>query len=368
MDFIYKGNSKSAGIYKLTNRTNGRIYIGSSSRFEKRWKQHEAALRNGKHSNKFLLADFNKCGTDAFVFKIVEIMEGTQEERLLKEEFYIKQHYDGGNQCYNFSKTTTWTTVGIKHSEQANSAKSEIMKKRWKEDKSFKDRMTGENSPCYGKPRTEEVKKAISEKARGNQRFLGRRQTDEAKKKIGDGNRGKVHSLEQNKQHSIALKGKKPSAETVKKRADAIRGYKQSDHQKQTTRLRNSKSYDIKLLSPSGEIFGPITNIMEFSREHKLLASSLYGIINGYRKTHKGWKIYRPDGSILPRRDGKNYNVKLLAPDGSVYGPIYGLIEFCRTHHLAPSTLPRVFDGRAKHHKGWTLLTSNPLSLFDPVN
>ena len=353
--FNYDGKSLKSGIYKITNRTNGRFYIGSTKQFKCRWKQHLGSLALNKHSNKFLQADYKKCGEPAFLFEVLEETAGEKEQRLEREQHYLNL-YVGTINCYNFAKTAAWTIEGVKHSEQANSAKSETMKKRWAEDKDFKERMTGENHPSYGNPRTEEVKKAISEKAMGNQRFLGRHQSDEAKKKIGEGNKGIAHSIEQNEQHSVAMTGRKQSSEVVKKRADSIRGYKQSDYQKQITRLCNSKPYDIKLLSPSGEVFGPITNVMEFSREHKLLASSLYGVINGYRKTHKGWKLYRLDGSILSRRDGKIYNVKLLAPNGTVYGPICGLIEFCRTHHLTPSTLPRVFDGRAKHHKGWTLL------------
>ena len=81
MEFIYNGHSKSAGIYKLTNKSNGRVYIGSSVRFEKRWKAHEWSLLSNRHDNKFLQADFNKCGTDVFIFEIIEIICGNKDER-----------------------------------------------------------------------------------------------------------------------------------------------------------------------------------------------------------------------------------------------------------------------------------------------
>ena len=85
MEFKYEGNSLKSGVYKITNTANGRVYYGSAKEFKRRWKGHEYSLRSGKHSNRFLLADYNKCGTDAFVFEVLEIVDGTKEERLLKE-------------------------------------------------------------------------------------------------------------------------------------------------------------------------------------------------------------------------------------------------------------------------------------------
>ena len=51
MEYHYQNNLYKSGIYKITNKLNGRIYIGSSKLFKLRWKQHSKALRNNKHSN-----------------------------------------------------------------------------------------------------------------------------------------------------------------------------------------------------------------------------------------------------------------------------------------------------------------------------
>jgi group I intron endonuclease len=146
MEFIYNGHSKSAGIYKLTNKQNGRIYIGSSVRFEKRWKQHETSLLIGKHSNKFLLADFNKCGTDAFIFEILEVIDGTKEERLLKEETYIKQYYDDGKQCYNLCDRAI-SREGNNSKDPAETAKkcSETQKRLWADPEERQKRIEGKD-------------------------------------------------------------------------------------------------------------------------------------------------------------------------------------------------------------------------------
>lgn len=45
------------------------------------------------------------------------------------------------------------------------------------------------------------------------------------------------------------------------------------------------------LVSPTGEYFKDIPNIAEFARKHKLIDSNLYGLLNGKRKSHKGWTI-----------------------------------------------------------------------------
>ena len=46
-----------SGIYKITNLTNGRVYIGQSKNVYLRRKQHFVALRNGNHENKLMQQD-----------------------------------------------------------------------------------------------------------------------------------------------------------------------------------------------------------------------------------------------------------------------------------------------------------------------
>jgi group I intron endonuclease len=72
MLFDYQGNSLKSGVYKLTNLSNNRIYIGSAKGFKQRWYKHHYALKNNKHSNRFLQADYNKCGEYFFKFEFTE--------------------------------------------------------------------------------------------------------------------------------------------------------------------------------------------------------------------------------------------------------------------------------------------------------
>ena len=49
-----------AGIYKITNIINNKIYIGSSSNISLRWNQHIEKLIYNLHENYKLQNDFNK--------------------------------------------------------------------------------------------------------------------------------------------------------------------------------------------------------------------------------------------------------------------------------------------------------------------
>lgn len=84
MQYNCKEDLLKSGIYKITNIKNNRIYIGSAKMFKERYRQHFAALKSNKHSNYFLQADYNKCGFDAFIFEIIEVVSGIKEDKILK--------------------------------------------------------------------------------------------------------------------------------------------------------------------------------------------------------------------------------------------------------------------------------------------
>ena len=49
-----------AGVYMIENRSNKKVYIGSSANIERRLLDHRRALRKGMHTNKALQEDFNR--------------------------------------------------------------------------------------------------------------------------------------------------------------------------------------------------------------------------------------------------------------------------------------------------------------------
>ena len=87
------------GIYTITNKIDGKRYIGSSMQIEKRWQQHIYKLKKGNHPNKHLQFAWTKYGSECFCFEVLE--ECVLENLLSLEEKYINS-YDFSN-LYNLT-------------------------------------------------------------------------------------------------------------------------------------------------------------------------------------------------------------------------------------------------------------------------
>lgn len=75
-------------IYKITNKINGKIYIGQTIKtVEERWEQHKKKAK--QHPNRYLYDAMNRYGYDNFD---IEIIEECPNEKLNEQEIYwIKQ-------------------------------------------------------------------------------------------------------------------------------------------------------------------------------------------------------------------------------------------------------------------------------------
>lgn len=102
MKFIYHGKGNKKGIYKIINLTNGRFYYGSTKRLKKRAHEHKKCLENSIHQNVFLQNDFNKCGSENFIYEVVEVVNSDKKEDLIeREQYYLDQFFDNNHYCYN---------------------------------------------------------------------------------------------------------------------------------------------------------------------------------------------------------------------------------------------------------------------------
>ena len=85
---------KDIGIYKFTNKINGKVYIGQTRYLNSRYREHKSELINGIHHNEYLQKSVNKYGFDNFDY---EIICRCNEDELDEKELYYINLYDSTN-------------------------------------------------------------------------------------------------------------------------------------------------------------------------------------------------------------------------------------------------------------------------------
>lgn len=175
-----------AGVYRIRNLNNGKIYVGSSSRLNKRWIKHRSMLRKGIHVNPILQNSWNKHGEDAFIFETLITCHPTMCL------WYEQQFLDRWVPEYNLMPTAGGLTLGHKRSEET---KRRISR-------------TKTGVPIHAA----EEKKRISERLKGNthsagnQNHLGHKHSKEARRKIREARAKQVITPEHRKGISEGLK------------------------------------------------------------------------------------------------------------------------------------------------------------------
>ena len=95
-----------AAVYKIENKTTGKIYIGQSTQYPRRWRNHRFYMRHGKHDNPRVQHDYDEHGLDSFEFSIIqEYPNDTPREILLEhEQQLIDEYIAEGKELYNISR------------------------------------------------------------------------------------------------------------------------------------------------------------------------------------------------------------------------------------------------------------------------
>lgn len=91
------------GIYKITNKINGKSYIGQSTDIAKRWSHHLTIAYNDKYSayQWYIHHALKKYGKENFTF---EVLEECTEEQLNEREIYWIAYFDTYNNGYNLTE------------------------------------------------------------------------------------------------------------------------------------------------------------------------------------------------------------------------------------------------------------------------
>lgn len=155
-------------IYKITNKINGKIYIGSAFDVTRREYVHRSDLRCQRHHNSHLQNAFNKYGENAFEFSCKKVnVENEQALRLL-EERYINYCWDSGK-LYNISKkgsggdTISYHPKNKEIRKKIGEASKKMFASMSEEQKRLhSERNKGENNPNYGNRWNDEQRKRMS--------------------------------------------------------------------------------------------------------------------------------------------------------------------------------------------------------------
>lgn len=160
-------------VYKHTNKANGKVYIGiTGDEPEKRW-------ANGKKykQNEHFTSAIHKYGWDGFTHEV--LCTGLTREQAIEEEICLICAYRSADREFGYN-----ISLGGVGSVSVSEETREKMRKS----------ASGERNSNYGKPKSEEVKRKLSE---SNKRYCelhpkktGWTHTPEARRKIGEAHKG----------------------------------------------------------------------------------------------------------------------------------------------------------------------------------
>lgn len=122
------------GIYKITNKFNGKVYVGESLNIERRWEEHKKDLNNKTHHSYKLQKDYNKYGEEAFEFKVIATLDKDISDIVGKfigvifEDIYMAK-YNSIKDGYNIERTFTEVFLNENKNIRGGNKKSRNMLK-----------------------------------------------------------------------------------------------------------------------------------------------------------------------------------------------------------------------------------------------
>lgn len=90
----YKENPPQAGVYKIANTANGKVFLGKAMNARGKLNGQKAQLRWGSHPHKTMQEDWNRFGAESFTFEVVDYLPpgvdpGQDMEKDLDELFRL---------------------------------------------------------------------------------------------------------------------------------------------------------------------------------------------------------------------------------------------------------------------------------------
>lgn len=301
-------NNKSFLVYKHTNLTNGKVYIGITNRSpEERWKQGKAYK-----SNEHFTSAINKYGWDGFSHEIVK--RGlTKEEALLLEESLIKE-YDSTNRDKGYNILLSSIENHPRFTEDSKIKMSESRKEYFRN-------MSDEEYEryccrCKEASSTEEYRNRVSNRMTEYYKNIENREVmSKRKKEI-------YNSYSEEEKESFREKCKEiMSDEHLRKRiSDSLKNYYKnlSEDELQNLRNRTRKSLSNpetrKKMSDSQKIYNE--SLTEEQRENKrLIAKKSSNRPEVKEKLKKSLKNYRDNLTEERKEELRQKTIKAHASD-----------------------------------------------------
>ncbi|TAH58223.1 MAG: hypothetical protein EWM48_02140 [Sphaerochaeta sp.] len=170
------------GIYTITCTANGHFYIGRTSNYGKRIRDHLRDMRNGKHKNPRLQYCFDKYGEDQLLFDLLHELNNRAKQIAVEQEL-LDKHLDDPK-CLNINRSAdTFCDVPWTDDRKAKISRSKI----------------GRKMP----PMTDEQRRQRSE------RMMGHRIADETRERISASHKGKNLSDDHRRKIGLGVKGNK---------------------------------------------------------------------------------------------------------------------------------------------------------------
>jgi len=179
-----------AGVYRIRNTVNGKVYVGSSINIVKRLLDHKNDLKRQENTPYFQNA-WNKYGSENFSFEVIrelhfkdQDIEFLKQHLLANEQIYLDlyesyKRENGYNIC-----PIAGSPLGVKHTEESKQKNSKIH--------------SGSGNSMYGKHHSKKTKEIIGKTQRGKKR------TEEQKAVISKANRKRHPSEESKEKNRIA--------------------------------------------------------------------------------------------------------------------------------------------------------------------
>ena len=187
-------------VYKHTNKTNGKVYIGiTSKKPEARWESG-----NGYRHNAYMQNAISKYGWDGFEHEI--LFENLTQEQASAIERKLIAEYKSADRRYGYNIELGGYGRGVVSEETREKMRQNFLGeknpnygKHLSEEtrRKLSECNRGENHPRYGTHHSVETRRKISEAVRGEKNYMyGRKHTEEYKELMRTKNCKQVRCIE----------------------------------------------------------------------------------------------------------------------------------------------------------------------------